>query len=132
MYSPSTIASYKSIFEKTYEEMKTASIGVSKLLNLESLIKQAFADGFDSVMQKSALEMPANMGSLLTGGAVGAGLSAPLVYLMMKKRQAEQMGHTRNKAFGAGMAAGLVGPRILQGLNSRVQSMAGQPQGMPY
>lgn len=85
-----------------------------------------------AAMTKAAAN-PALVKALLVGGA-GALAGGGLTSLFSHEHANEQAerDHARNTAFGAGMAAGVAGPRIIDALHARIHpGQMGQMQQMP-
>lgn len=75
---------------------------------------------------KVALD-PSLVKMLLAGGA-GAAVGGGISHLATRAHDAHEREQTRNRAFGAGVAAGVAGPRIARGLYSIAQQNGLFPQ----
>lgn len=79
----------------------------------EELLKEA--------EEKVAVDPSAVLKHLLSGVAGGAAVGIP-TYLLTKKFQEAKRKRTRDRAFGAGMAAGAATPKLLRGLLNIAQN----------
>lgn len=71
--------------------------------------------------------VPSLVKMLLAGGA-GAAVGGGISHLATRAHDAHERERTRNRAFGAGVAAGVAGPRIARGLYSIAQRNGLFPQ----
>jgi TctA family transporter len=84
----------------------------------QELLKEAEA--------KVALD-PSLVKTLLAGG-VGAAAGGGIAHLATRAHDERQREQTRNRAFGAGVAAGVAGPRVARGLYNIAQRNGLFPQ----
>jgi hypothetical protein len=84
------------------------------------------------LLEKVALD-PSAM-KMLASGVGGAALAGVPTYLLTRALNRHERERTRDRAFGAGVATGLAGPKIIQGLFNIAQGsgfMGPQPSAQP-
>jgi len=83
------------------------------------------------LLEKVALD-PSTV-KMLAAGAGGMALAGVPTYLITRALNRHERERTRDRAFGAGVATGLAGPKIIQGLFNIAQGggFMGQPSPPP-
>lgn len=94
--------------------------------------KTLFTELLEKAEAKTAALDPLLLKALLFGGGVAAG--AVPTALVLRHQAEQEQARTRNRAFGAGMAAGVAAPHVLRGLAGAAQRaglLGQQPLLMP-
>lgn len=88
----------------------------------QSLTK--LAQAIEAGLATKLANMPVG-GDALKNMLVGGAVASPLAYMLANHFNKQKMVGTRNKAFGAGMAAGIATPNIMQAISSRLNPGGG-------
>jgi len=91
-----------------------------------TLHRELLKEAEDKVAAMPALD-PSFVKMLLAGGA-GAALGGGISHLATRAHAKREREQTRNRAFGAGVAAGVAGPRVVRGLYEIAQQNGLLPQ----
>jgi len=85
-------------------------------------------DALDRLKQAAEAKIAANpaLAKLLLAGGAGAAVGGGLGAHLMHGRDEAARARTRNTSFGAGMAAGLAGPQLVNRLYDRMHPSTGE------
>ena len=92
-----------------------------------TLYQELLKEAEDKVALDPSMVNKLLIGGGIAGGALGLGAYGYGLHKMHEKREADRI-RARNHAFGAGVAAGVAGPRVIRGLYSIAQRNGLFPQ----